>query len=63
MFEELGFEYKRYNKGFAYEKYNNNSMKHVHFDLSTQTYCTNVYHVSTQLHNAITMQLKELGWI
>lgn len=63
MFEELGFEYKRYTLGFAYEYDEGNKTKFVHFVIDTQTYCTNIYFVSTQLHNAITMQLKELGWI
>ena len=63
MFEELGFEYKKYNRGFAYEYIENGKTNFVHFITERQTYCTNVYHVSTQLHNAITMQLKELGWL
>lgn len=63
MFEELGFEYKSYTLGFAYEYDEGNKTKFVHFVIDTQTYCTNIYFVSTQLHNAITMQLKELGWI
>lgn len=63
MFEELDFGYKRYNGGFAYEYDEGDKIKHVHFNLSTQTYCTNIYHVSIKLHNAITMQLKELGWL
>ncbi len=62
-FEELGFECKKYNGGFAYEYDEGNRIKHVHFNLSTQMYCTNIYHVSIKLHNAITTQLKELGWI
>ena len=61
MFEELGFEYKKYNGGFAYEYDEGNKIKHIHFNLSTQTYCTNIYHVSIKLHNAITAQMKELG--
>lgn len=63
MFEELGFEYKRYRKGFAYEYDKGNKIMYVHFNLSTQTYCTNIYHVEIKLHNAITTQLKELGWL
>jgi hypothetical protein len=63
MFEELGFEYKKYNRGFAYEYIENGKTNFVHFITERQTYCTNVYHVSLQLHNAITTQLKELGWI
>ena len=60
MFEELGFEYKKYNRGFAYEYDDGNKIKFIHFILDRQTYCTNIYHVSTQLHNAITAQMKEL---
>lgn len=63
IFEELGFEYKKYNGGFAYEYDEGNKIEFIHFIMDRQTYCTNVYHVSTQLHNAITTQLKELGWI
>lgn len=63
MFEELGFEYKKYNRGFAYEYDDGNKIKFIHFIMDRQTYCTNIYHVSTQLHNAITAQMKELGWI
>lgn len=60
MFEELGFEYKKYNEDFAYEYIENGKTNFVHFITERQTYCTNVYHVSLQLHNAITAQMKEL---
>lgn len=63
MFDELGFEYKKYNRGFAYEYDDGNKIKFIHFIIDRQTYCTNIYHVSTQLHNAITAQMKELEWI
>lgn len=60
MFEELGFEYKKYNEDFAYEYIENGKTNFVHFITERQTYCTNVYHVLLQLHNAITAQMKEL---
>ena len=60
MFEELGFEYKKYNEDFAYEYIENGKTNFVHFITERQTYCTYVYHVSLQLHNAITAQMKEL---
>lgn len=63
MFEELGFEYKKYRTGFAYEYEVERGIKFVHFDLSMHKYCTNIYHVEKKLHNAITMQMKELGWL
>ena len=63
MFEKLGFNYKKYNMGFAYEKDDGNHQKFVHFDVNNSKYCTNVYHVDVELHNAITMQMKESGWI
>lgn len=63
MFEELGFEYKKYNEDFAYEYIENGKTNFVHFITERQTYCTNVYHVSLQLHNAITAQMKELELI
>ena len=59
-FPELGFEYKKYNEDFAYEYIENGKTNFVHFITERQTYCTNVYHVSLQLHNAITAQMKEL---
>lgn len=63
MFKELGFKYKKYGTGFAYEYEVERGIKFVHFDLvSMHTYCTNIYHVDIKLHNAITMQMKELGW-
>lgn len=60
MFEELGFKYKKYNEDFAYECIKDGKTEFVHFITERQTYCTNIYHVSTQLHNAITAQMKEL---
>lgn len=60
MFDELGFEYKKYNEDFAYECIKNGKTFFIHFLTERQTYCTNVYHVSLQLHNAITAQMKEL---
>lgn len=63
MFKELGFEYKKYGTDFAYEYEVERGIKFVHFDLIAQEYCTNIYHVNKRLHNAITMQMKELGWL
>ena len=64
MFKELGFEYKKYREGFAYERCIGKNMKFVHFNsVSIHKYCTNIYHVDIRLHNAITMQMKELGWL
>lgn len=60
MFEELGFKYKKYNEDFAYECIKDGKTEFVHFITERQTYCTNIYHVSTQLHNAITAQMKVL---
>lgn len=63
MFETLGFEYKKYGTDFAYEYEVERGIKFVHFDLIAQEYCTNIYHVNKRLHNAVTMQMKELGWL
>lgn len=63
MFEELGFDYKKYNEDFAYECIKDGKTKFIHFLMERQMYCTNVHHVSIQLHNAITTQIKEERWI
>lgn len=63
MFEDLGFYYKKYDENFAYECIENGKTNFVHFIMEHQSYCTNVYHVSLQLHNAITTQMKEQGWL
>lgn len=60
-FEKLGFNYKKYGIGFAYEKDDGNNQKFVHFDVNNRKYCTNVYHVDVELHNAITTQMQEMG--
>lgn len=67
MFEELGFEKLSYEFSFT-----NENEDYVEFDLKRKTYMCichfnyehpTAFNISSELHQAITQQMKELGWI
>lgn len=62
MFKELGYTYHGYRDGFAFEKDCVNRVDHIHFFPKNHRYVTNVYHMSVELHKAISKQMEQLGW-
>ena len=69
LFEELGYEYNRYNNSIKYFDNSGTSFWYcsITFDLTNKEYSVrendDYTSVDVKLHKAITKQMEELGWL